>query len=181
MTLTVRTAPTAARKLVKSVGYIGQQLDSASRAEEDGIKGACENRVRITAKFAYDQDRAKRAIDETRAASVRYQIAVNVLLGRVKSPSVDELHQACADLHRMDAQQAAALADQMQQIALKAEAVADRAEDRLDGAEDDLRVTDALAEYLHTLSKHSFDKSNPAVRAKHRDLMAWKTVARQRA
>ncbi|NOD87415.1 MULTISPECIES: hypothetical protein [unclassified Ruegeria] len=179
MQLTQHTATRAAKSVVKSVGFIRQQLDSASRAEQDGIQGAFEQRIKATAKFKHDQDRAQRAIDDTRAAATRYQRAANVLRSGGVSVSDDPLHKRCADLHRMGGP-TDQLADQLDAIAKTANDAADRAEDRLNGAEDELRVTDAMADYLAALAKHNFDKSNPAVRAKHRDYMAWKTVSRGR-
>ena len=60
------TAPTKARKLVKSALFNSRQIQAASKAEAAGTAGATVERERITASFARDLTETDRAIKDTR-------------------------------------------------------------------------------------------------------------------
>ncbi|WP_170438800.1 hypothetical protein [Ruegeria arenilitoris] len=158
MTLTVFTALNTTRRIVHDQGYTRSRLHAASRHEE--TTGDAEERLKITAYLQKDIQRAERSISDTRQAAIRYQRAAAILRG-AQSVSDDPLHSACADLHRMDAQQAAQLADQLDRVDRQANEAAERAADRLAKADMSLRTTAALAAYLAKLAQRNFkpDKS----------------------
>lgn len=183
MTMTVKTAPTAARKLVKSTGFIRRQLDQSSKAEESGTQGAREERIRVTAKFTADLHDARQAVTDTEAKAASFERAAHILrTGAVPTSKGNHsgVVQRAIRMVRFGASQAQrdAAADRVMMGAKAARTSSCKSEERLDAADADLMATIKLADYLAALAKHSFDKSNHAVRKAKREYTAWKTVAK---
>ncbi|NOD87902.1 MULTISPECIES: hypothetical protein [unclassified Ruegeria] len=183
MTLTVKTAPTAARKLVKSTGFIRRSLDQASRSEQDNVTGAREERIRVTAKFTADLHDARQAITDTEARAAQYELACHVL--RTGSIPTSTRRQSGIVAHasrmvRFGASQAQrdAAADRLTMAATAARSSADKAQTRMDAADADLMATTKLADYLAALAKHDFKKEHPLVRKAQKTYTAWKTISK---
>ncbi len=171
--VTAFTAIDTTRSLTKGQGYLRGKLHSASKHEES--TGNSDERLMLTAKLDRDIKAAERAISDTRAASIRYQKAADILRGGVSTKLQDILHQQCADLVRMGGD-CASLCDQMQRIADRARDAAEHAADRLAKHDLDLQCTAALAAYLARLADAGF-KSNKSIERDRQTYLALKRVS----
>ena len=140
--LTVRTAPTAARKLTKSTGFVRQSLAKASKAEEQGTPGAREAREQITANFQAEIKAAEAAVDETRRAADDLD---DLALG-LEHPCTTT-HPKARAAHLLGVP-AAPIAAKAVKVTERLRDAADRAEARLDAADADLKATATHALFL---------------------------------
>ncbi|WP_113823090.1 hypothetical protein [Phaeobacter gallaeciensis] len=179
MTITVRTAPTVARKLVKQAPYTRRQIQQASKAEESGTAGATRERESLTAKFARDIRQAEAAISGTRAKAADFERAALTL--HTKTHGRDKpMARLCALAGQLGGVMTPELASTLDHAAKRAADAADAAQDRLDNADAELRSTALLAQLSAHLPAVKFDSKHPSVAGIRRDYLSASQIAADR-
>ncbi|WP_170324977.1 hypothetical protein [Ruegeria arenilitoris] len=177
-TLTVKTAPTRARKLVKASGFIRATLNKCSHVEQDGTQGATRERETVTAEFARDIAACERAIADTEATADAFDRAALVLRsGHVTLERTGPVGLACK-LVRWGASDETrqALAEKLSHAAQRARQSAEKAQDRLEDNNADLAATASLGAYLAELKTAGFRKTTKTERLR-KSYNAWRTAA----
>ncbi|CUJ94759.1 hypothetical protein PH7735_01784 [Shimia thalassica] len=129
MTLNVKSAPVAARKVTKRTGYTRRQLSEISKAEQNDTQGATAERERIAAGFCADADNAQQLIRDTERHADDFTRAA-LCLRHPTTPATDAVSHLArkAALLGCDAAPLVAL---MNDAATRARDSARRAQDRL--------------------------------------------------
>ena len=169
--MSIATAPTLARKLVKSTGYIRQQLHAASKAEQNRTPGATAERQRITATFARAADAAESATRQAERNAQDLDRASLILKGGITTRQPSPMANLCAYAARLGAD-GASLAPALDHLATRAAEAADRARSRLEDADDDLVATALLCGLTARLPEAGFDLKAPAVKGIRADYLA---------
>ncbi|NOD46385.1 hypothetical protein GS624_03580 [Ruegeria sp. HKCCD5849] len=183
MKITRKTAPAAARKLIRRVPHLRQIINRLSRKEERGSKSAAEERRKITKQFEADNRAVTAAIAETRSFAADVDRAALILRTRdththdspvarlanlacrlgCHSPTLDHLATACRE------------------VSERAEGCADAAEDRVDAHTDELRSASLLMLLSDKLPTVGFDMKSPKIKAiRDEYLVASGAAAKQR-
>ncbi|SFM11125.1 hypothetical protein [Shimia aestuarii] len=179
MTLTVRTAPTLARRLVKSTGYIRRELAAASRAEQAGRDGATETRRKLTSIFTDRLREAEQAVEDTLKRAEEFERAVHILC--FKQPGAFHPSPVIGAAKRCLALGCAnpVLIEKLERAAKHARDAADRAEKRLVDAEADLDATRLHGELLGALPGAGFDTKHPDIKDLRRKYNAAANASRK--
>ncbi|SMP35325.1 hypothetical protein [Shimia sagamensis] len=177
MTITVRSAPTHSRKLVKSSPYIRRQIAQASKAEEKAVPGATAERERLTAKFGKDIRDVEAAIGQTRAVASDMD-RTNIILRTGKQlPDAGPVSRLANLAIRLGAK---IDPDLPATVAERATSAADAAETRMDNADAELRSTALLAQLSAHLPAVDFDIKSPRVAGIRRDYLSATQIAADR-
>ncbi|MEP1198267.1 hypothetical protein [Tateyamaria sp.] len=181
--LHVSTAPTAARKLAKSAGFLRQRLTQISKSEQTGTPGAAHERRELAAKFHADQRKAERAIADTEKLAAAFDSAAQTASSGQSGPAPDPLTAATARAARLGASPSRLrdLGGRMAQAAHRGREAAEKAQDRLDGADDDLASVALLAQITERLPDCDFSLSHPSVAPLRKRYLARTKSARQRS
>ncbi|SFM21601.1 hypothetical protein [Shimia aestuarii] len=179
MTLTVRTAPTLARKLIKSTGYVRRELAAASKAEQAGREGATETRQKITSIFTDRLKAAEQAVEDTLSLAEEFEAAVHIL--RFKQPGAFHPSPVIGAAKRCLALGCTnpVLIEKLERAADRARDAADRAEKRLTDAEADLDATALHGELLGALPACDFDPQHPDIKDLRQKYMAAANASRK--
>ncbi|MEO9777449.1 MAG: hypothetical protein ABJH07_00655 [Sedimentitalea sp.] len=164
--ITIRSAPTKARKLTKSAPYLRRQISQASANEERGRKDARAERETVTASFAKDHRDVVALIAQTeRMAHAFDAAAIHLNTGTTvtKRKGLSALAAAAVRFGLPSARRKQ-LATLLEATAARATAVADKAQSRLDGADAELRSVAALADLSARLPGVGFDPKHPTVK-----------------
>ncbi|WP_245224417.1 MULTISPECIES: hypothetical protein [unclassified Ruegeria] len=167
--ITRRTAPSAARKLIKRVPHLRSTINRLSRAEERGSRSAAEERRQITAQFEADNRAVTAAITQTRAFAADTDRAALVLRTRDTHPHRTPLARLASLACRLGVHGATLdhLAVACREVSERAEGCADDAEDRIDANSDELRSASLLMLLSDRLPSVGFDMKSPKIKAIH--------------
>ncbi|MEP3333506.1 hypothetical protein [Sedimentitalea sp.] len=177
--ITIRSAPTAARKLTKSAPFLRRQFSQASAAEERGRKSARAERETVTAGFARDHRDVVAVIAQTERMGHAFDAATLVLnTGTTKRKGLTALAGA-AVRYGLPPSRRKQLADLMEAAAARATAAADKAQDRLDTNDAELRSVACLADLSARLPGVAFDVKHPLIKALHAEYMDACDVAQK--
>ncbi|MEP3333610.1 hypothetical protein [Sedimentitalea sp.] len=164
--ITIKTAPTKARKLTKSAPYLRRQISQASAAEERGRKGASQQRETVTASFAKDHRDVVAVIAQTERLAHQFDGAALIISTGTVSTGRKGLAAlaAAAVRYGLPPSRRKQLATLLEATATRAESAADKAQSRLDGADAELRSVACLADLSARLPGVQFDPKHPSIR-----------------
>ncbi len=175
MTLTVKSAADAFRRVHGSSHLTRKRLSHASREEEAGTAGAAEERQRISAQFARDLDDAARLLSDTELAERDFRLAASILRDRVRSIDTPQpLSAVAVRLVRLGPPSAALddLATRCEAAAQAAGAAAERTKAAQDGYAYNLDVTASLIALSATLAARGFNPDHHAVKTQRGEYQA---------
>ncbi len=158
----VHEAPSTARKLCKSTGYIRRTLSDISKQEQARAKGATEARVQLTEDFAAKVKAADDAVLETEQAADDLD-ALSLDLRSTDTPKHPKARAMRLLGHT--APRTAALSELACLVGSRLRDAAHKAQDRLDQNADDLTATALHALMLSKLPKCDFNIRHHSLKA----------------
>nr|WP_321253288.1 hypothetical protein [uncultured Ruegeria sp.] len=163
--ITVGSAPTLSREIVKRSGYHRATIADLSKAEERGDPEARAGRELTTTDFDRRLTDAETAVDQTRQIAGMFEAAAVVVRSGSRSPGNNPISRAAARCSRLGLSKPRrqALGLKLASAAARARASAEKADDRLADHHDDLESARLLGSMLQALADSGFKKSDPAV------------------
>lgn len=172
MNINVRTAPTYARKLCKSLAFRRRELHGLSKKERDKVQGADRAVDEQIATIRRHIHRANTAVTATEAVGDDLFKAHLILESGTVKFSDSPVSGLAALAYRLglDAQVRKAISVSLASAATKIRQSADAALDRLDDHDDDIKATEHLCDLSIALRAHGFDDRNTRVKRIKRDM-----------